>query len=105
MDAAAYKSSFDVEAELRETSGPVTVADVIKFALPAHKKCGGKGWSGKKEKPRLCPCAVKRFLRANASKVVQVEEGEWAWLRGPIDDSPIKLLKNDGTPLEQKDLP
>lgn len=80
-EATPHKSSFDVEAELRETLGPVTVADVIKFALPMHKKCSSKGWTGKKEAPKLCPCAVKRFLRVNAANVVKTGEGEWAWLK------------------------
>lgn len=79
MDEA--RGSFDTEAELRHVGAPVTVADVIKHKLPFHAKCGGKGWTGKKEAPDLCACAIKRFLARNAGKVVQVRKGEYAWLR------------------------
>jgi hypothetical protein len=76
------KSSFEVEAELAMTSRAVTIQDVIDYGLRFHAKCSGKGWTGTKDDPHLCPCAVKRFMRANAGKLYQTGPYQYAWLKG-----------------------
>ena len=71
--------SHEIEARLRDAGESVTVAEVIKAALPFHRPCRGKGWTGSKEKPVMCECAVRRFLARNGASVVQVGPGEYAW--------------------------
>lgn len=62
----------------------VTNAQVVKYALPAHAKCGGAGLLNRHlpiEKQRLCECAMKRFMARHKSEVMSVGGGEMAWLR------------------------
>lgn len=60
----------------------VTVAEVVKHALPKHSKCVGGLERGSKTTP--CICATRRFLKAHPEIIMDKAGSAWWPAEDPL---------------------
>lgn len=65
---------------------PVSVKDVIPYAKKNHGLCFGRGAVTVDDRQNACPCATKRFVKANRGLITVDEKGVCWWLSFPTKE-------------------